>query len=272
MTVVYEDLDLPDGGVPNAYVEIRLAGGGGRPIAGRRVSTGSLITGTTVLRNGAGIDSAGIWQLDLVPNTDILPEGTTWYIRRVIGCDEFISYISVPITGGPFEAFTIEDDPLGTISPSALSAHEARLDLHGGGIEIDYAEISSSVVVTGSALSAAAVPGLQITIPDLARPVYIYTKAAVELGGAATGGSDDVSLGVFPAGSLGAFAALDVVVNEEPSGMDNDGVGGPLYNIVRLPAHSPGDYVVGSQRSVTPFSSTVIASVIQKAIIYAVAR
>lgn len=271
MTVVYEDLDLPDGGVPGAYVEVRLAGGGGRPIAGRRVSTGSLIVGTTYLRNGAGIDSAGVWQMDLVPNSDILPEGTTWYVRRVIGCDEFISYISVPITGGPFEAFTIEDDPLGTIAPSALSAHASDLSLHGGGIEVDYAEIVSSVVVTGSALSAAAVPGLQITIPDLARPVYIYAKAAVELDGAGTGGADDVSLGIFPSGSLGAFSAYDAVALLEANAAAG-GTAETLHSVARLPAHSPGDYVAGAQRTTTPFAARVVASVISKAILYAVTR
>lgn len=271
MTIVFEDLDLPDGGTPNAYVEVRLAGGGGRPIAGRRVSAGTLITGTTYLRNGAGIDSAGVWQLDLVPNSDILPAGTTWYIRRVIGCDEYISYISVPITGGPFEAFTIEDDPLGTIAPSALAAHESRLDLHGGGIEIDYAEITASAVVTGAALAVAAVPGLQINIPDLARPVYIYAKVAVEVPAPTGAGQDDIVVSISPASNLNAFAALDLAAVEEQM-LDGDGTGVNVDLTYRLQPHSQGDYVVGLQRSISPYSARIVASAIQKAVIYAVAR
>lgn len=244
MTVIYEDLDLPDTGTPwPAEVRIRLAGAQGRPVLGKTVSTNKTIVGETLLRTGAGggISNAGLWQADLVPNADILPAGTTYHVARKVGCQVYESYVSVPVTGGPYEAFTLEDDPLGTITPSALSAHASDLALHGGGIEVDYAEFNTAVTVTGTGggFTVAAVPGLTVTVPDLARPVYLFAHVPVIQ---PSGGPAEASWGLFVSGSLGAFAALDVVA---PPDIDTT-TPRHVELFARLDPLSGGDYVVGA--------------------------
>jgi hypothetical protein len=242
MTTVYEDLDLPDGGAPwPASVTVRLAGAQGRPVLGRAITTQRAILGETILRTGAGINNAGVWELDLWPNSDIVPAGTTWYVERRVGCQVFSSYLTVPVTGGPFEATTLEDDPLGTITPSALGHHAGDPTLHGGGIQLDVAYIAAGVTVTGTGggLTATAIPGLIVTVPDLARPVHLLAHVPVLQ---TSGGPADASWGLFRSGSMGAFAGLDAVA---PAGLNTTNAR-PAELFAELPAHSPGDYVVGA--------------------------
>lgn len=268
MTVIYEDLDLPDTSTPwPAEVRVRLAGAQGRPVLGKTVSTGKAIVGEKLLSTGNGITNAGIWTLDLVPNSDILPENTTYRIERSVpGCGTFLSFITVPVTGGPFEAFTVEDDPLGTITPSALAAHASRLDLHGGGIEVAFASISSTVTVTGTGggLFSAAVAGLTVTVPDLARPVYLigHIPAIQPPGGPAEG-----SFGIYPQNSLGIFAQLD---GENIPDMDTT-TARTVDPFVRLPAHTPGDFVIAGQGAGGNLTARVAATVLTLASLRAVA-
>jgi hypothetical protein len=265
MPIVFEDLDLPGGATPDVAVDVRLAGNGGRPIIGKTISTGKLITGTEHLRIGQGIDEEGIWSLDLPGNSDIQPSGTTWRVDRYVGCDVFTSYLSVPVTGGPFEAFTLEADPLNDIDPGALAGHASNSALHGGGIELDYAEITSSVIVTGAAFNLAAVPGLQIDIPDLARPVYVYGHLpALQT----SGGPSEQSWGIFRDGVLSTFSALDAV---SPAGLNTTTTRLALP-FVRLPAHSSGSYVIGGGGNSGNLTARLLPSAINKASIFAVAR
>lgn len=268
MTVIYEDLDLPDTSTPwPAEVRVRLAGAQGRPVLGKTVSTGRAIVGETLLSTGNGISNAGVWSLDLVPNSDIFPENTTYRIeRRVPECGLFVSFVTVPVTGGPFEAFTVEDDPLGTITPSALSAHASDLALHGGGIEVAFASISSTVTVTGTSggFVTAAVPGLLITVPDLARPIYLHGHVpAIQ----PPGGPAEASFGIYPQAQLGIFAALDGVPVPD---MDTT-TARTVDPFARLAAHSPGDYVIAGTGVGGNFTARVSASVLGLASIRAVA-
>lgn len=264
MTAVYEDLDLPSGDTPvPAEVRIRLAGAQGRPVLGKTISTNKAIIGESVLRIGAGINSAGLWTLDLWPNDDIAPAGTTWQITRKVGCDKFTSYISVPVTGGPYEAFTREDDPLGTITPSALAAHGSDFTLHGGGIEVDSAVITSPVTITGTGggLTAAAVPGLLVTAPSVPRILHIWAIVPVLQ---TSGGPAEATYGIFPSGSLGAFAALDVA---NPPGL-NTTLARRAILFAELPALTPGDYVVAGTGTSSNFTTRVNPSALAKARIW----
>lgn len=273
MPVVFEDLDLPAGGAPNAEVRITLVGGGGRPIAGRVQSSGKTIVGTTRLTyDNGGINSQGIWSANLVSNTDILPENTTYLIEREVGCDVPQIFVSVPASGGPFEASTIEDDPLNSIEPSVLSQHAADLALHGGGIEIDYAEITTAVTVTGGAIAVGNVSTLQITVPDLNRPVYLYGNLYVATVSGA--GAQDVQGGIAPISAvtgsqINALALLNASFFE---GTDDDSIPTLLQFFARLPPHSASDYVIGASRISSPFNIRILSTALSKSTFYAVAR
>lgn len=269
MTVIYEDLDLPDSSTPwPAEVRIRLAGAQGRPVLGKKISTGGTIVGELLLSTAnGGIDGSGVWSADLWPSSDISPEGTTWRIERnVPACQSFVTFITSPITGAPVEASTVEDDPLGEIAASALSAHAGRLDLHGGGIEVAFASISTTVVVTGTSggLVTAAVPGLLISVPDLARPIYVigHVPGLQQSGGPAEG-----TFGIYPQGSLGIFAGLDSVPVPD---MDTTTVRS-VEPFGRLPSHSPGNYVIAGTGTGGNLTLKCAASVLNLASIRAVA-
>lgn len=265
MTEIYEDLDLPGipGGTPTpASVTIRLAGAQGRPTLGKTISTNKMIAGELLLSTAnGGINSGGLWRADLVPNSDILPDGTTYLITRRVGCSVFSSYVSVPITGGPYEAFTQEDDPLGAITPSALSAHASRLDLHGGGIEYDYKYIDTVTTVTGSGggIILAPLTGTQVTVPDVGRPVYLQAWLPVV---SPSGAPLEQTWALFNvATGFGAFAALDAT---NPAGLNiTTNRGASLF--ARLPAHSPGNYVIAGTGTGGNLVARAAASTLQRA-------
>jgi hypothetical protein len=273
MPIVYEDLDLPAGGAPNAEVRITLVGAGGRPIAGRVQSTGKTIVGTTVLTyNNGGINSAGIWSADLVANTDILPPNTTYLIEREVGCDIPQIFVSVPASGGPFEASTIEDDPLNSIEPSVLSQHAADLALHGGGIEVQHSDLTTSMTITGAAFTIAQVTGVQIVVPDLNRPVYLHGR--LFLATVSGAGAQDVQACIANAtsvtgGQINALTVLDAVFFE---GTDDDAIPTDVSLFARLPAHSAGAYVIGASRVTSPFNVRVLSSALSKSHLYGVTR
>lgn len=128
MPIVFEDLDLPGGVAPMAAVEIYLAGPGGKPVLGRSLSTGKTIAGQRRLTRGNGIDADGQWQETLVGNDDIEPAGTTYRIIRDCGCFRYDTFISVPVTGGPYEALDLETDPLNAIDQAMLAQLREDID------------------------------------------------------------------------------------------------------------------------------------------------
>jgi hypothetical protein len=135
------NFDLPDGEAPYpSQVRVRLAGAQGLPILGIQISTGHELVGETLLTLNDGIDSEGAWSIPLVGQDDISPEGTTWRIERQLPSGvTHVTFHTVPVTGGPYAAYTLEDDPLGNIAPSALSAHAAKRGIGGhipeGGVD-----------------------------------------------------------------------------------------------------------------------------------------
>jgi len=264
MTVIFEDLDLPGlpGGPPwPAEVRIRLAGAQGRPILGKTISTNKAIVGELLLStDNGGISASGYWSVDLHPNSDILPSGTTYLVTRKVGCNEFSSYLSVPITGGPYEAFTQEDDPVGEITPSALSAHASDLLLHGGGIQYDYKYIDTATVVTGSGggLTLAPLTGTMVTVPDVGRGVWLQAHIPVKQ---QPGGPTDQSWGLFKTTSgYGAFSALDAVTPASLGTVSSRHA--DLWAF--LPAHSQGNYVVAATGQSGNLTAKADASAIQK--------
>lgn len=273
MPIVYEDLDLPAGGSPNAEVRITLVGAGGRPIAGRVQSTGKTVVGTTILTyDNGGINSAGIWSAGLVSNTDILPANTTYLIEREVGCNVPQIFVSVPASGGPFEASTIEDDPLNAIEPSVLSQHGADLALHGGGIELAWQDMTTVATVTGAAFTIAQIPGLQVVVPDLARPVHLLAR--VFLATVSGAGAQDVQACIAPSsavtgGQINALSVIDAVFFE---GTDDDAIPTDKWMYARLPAHSAETYVVGASRVTSPFNVRVLNSALSKSFITALSR
>lgn len=266
--LVYETGLLPCGGASRSTVKITLWGAG-VAVAGHDNTSSSLIHGECVVQP----DSSGFWSVDLVPNSDISPENTTYKIERTTGCGKIVSYINVPAEGGPYEAFTIEGDPMNSITPSALSGHAGDLDLHGGGIEIAYAEITASVRVTGTGAGFGGemreIPGLQVVIPDLDRPIYLESKIQVSAPAStitATSGlavRDTDTLQTMLLALDGSSIKSVPVDTSVPARIPNC--------IVRLPPHSAGDYSAFARAHASPYAVDIIASPLIKAWIRAVA-
>lgn len=259
--IVYEQGLTPCGGASKSFVKITLWGAG-RAIAGRDVVNGTLVQGEcTVIP-----DASGYWQVDLTPTSYIAPENTTYRIERTNGCEPIVSYITVPSEGGPYEAFTIEGDPMNTITPSALSAHAGDLTLHGGGIEVDYAEITSSVPVTGAATSLQMVTGLSVDIPDIPRPVDVTARAHIT-----TSTTSPIDVGLsnqwdgITASQIFIFFLIDSTTYEPTTSSITATVN--LY--FRVPANSPQTIAVCARATNSPYIATVVASTLQKSSIRA---
>jgi hypothetical protein len=168
MPVVFENLELPGGGTPPCVVDITLVGAGGRPVAGTQISTGLTIVSTRHVIPNAD----GIWTITLPGNDDISPDNTAWLINRICGCNEYETFISVPATGGPYEASELETDPLSSIAPSALAEHEADIHLHGGGDELFNVELGINLGPITS-VSYVDMAGLTATIVVPDRPFVL---------------------------------------------------------------------------------------------------
>lgn len=128
MTVVVEDLDLPNSQTPYAQVDITLAGNDCAPVFGYH-SVSHAVIGTLQLKPGNGIDANGIWQADLIPNSLITPAGTSYRIvRRASDGSKWISCVEVPVvTGGA--AIPVSELPQDTpegIDPTALGLHATQ--------------------------------------------------------------------------------------------------------------------------------------------------
>lgn len=107
MTAVSEDLDLPPG--YEAVINLTLwAPWSSQPVLGFNTLDEHSLAGTW--RVVAGED--GTWQFDFVPNDLILPAGTWWRIdRHISGCETLTTFISVPVSGGPFQVADLQVDP-----------------------------------------------------------------------------------------------------------------------------------------------------------------
>lgn len=263
MTIVFEDLDLPGGGTPPTLITIQLWGAG-QPIVGRQISTNKYIGGVERIYP----DALGEWSIDLVPNSDILPENTSYKLTHLFGCNEVVSYISVPVSGGPVTPQQIEVDAMNAIAPSLLSVHAADLDLHGGGLEYDYAEIVSAVTVTGSAVANGFVGQLAVTVPDVARPVYLEANVILQAlsitvtGNAALAPWDGVTA------TSGFLGWIDSAV-EYPI-TSNAGNSRKIRLVRRLPPNSPGLYAVSARSGASPWAINAYGDSVTKSWIRAI--
>ncbi len=264
--IIFEQGLTPCGGASTSVVKITLWGAG-KAIAGRNTVAGTLVQGECVVVP----DASGYWQTDLVPNSYIAPENTTYKVERSTGCNTIVSYISVPSEGGPYEVFTIEGDPMNNIAPSQLAGHAGNLALHGGGIEVDYAELASSISVTGSSTQSRYINGLHVVIPDIARPVYVEAVVPLVLPAAGTRvGSASLTdrWGGTPSELIFEFFIINT--SQVPlvgSGSDDVRVAHLFY---RVPANTPTTIAVMAKSRSTPYSVTVSPSSLSKASIRAV--
>lgn len=262
---VYEQGVLPCGGASTAVVKITLWGAGA-PVAGRNAINGTLVTGECTILP----DASGFWQADLVPNGYIAPENTTYKVERKLGCQNIVSYISVPSEGGPYEVFTIQGDPMNAIAPSALAGHASDTALHGGGIEVDYSELTSNVLVTGNAFNTRYVNGLHVVIPDIARPVYVTARVYMILpdAGPRTGAAilSDQWDGL-PNSLIGDFFIIDNSATPNSLTSTTSGVVNLFY---RVPPNTPTTIAVGARSQSSPYSATIMGSIFAKSLIRAV--
>lgn len=133
MTIVVEDLDLPDSTTPWAQVDITLAGAECRPVMGYHSLTHTMI-GTRSLKPSDGINADGSWQADLVPNSLITPAGTQYRITRRSNDGSVWStcHLVPVVTGaGTVSTMATQTDATGPITPTALAAHMASQSVHG---------------------------------------------------------------------------------------------------------------------------------------------
>lgn len=119
--------------------------------------------------------------------------------------------------------------------------------------EIDFDELLSNVTISaiGNILTVTAVTELlRVSVPDLPAPVYVGGQAAVQ--NATAGNSNlDVYLVIGPAsaaGTLSAASAIDAHGVINVGGSTTEPPGRKLRVERRIPAHSPGDYILGAWR------------------------
>jgi hypothetical protein len=187
---------------PDTTVVVSLAWPTGT-LAGRSFSAALGSTSVTV-------DVAGDLMTVTVPDelTTLIPSGnaTTWALRESIEGDDEVVILgnwgsSLMAAGTSLLSATVSDGDLNvdvtvtTLGGAALTAHAADAELHGGGIELDYDSrvTDLSITATGFALTEI----LRVTVPVIARPVYLEFDASVS----ASSGTASVLLALGPAGS-----------------------------------------------------------------------
>lgn len=135
MTVIQNKVVNAAGGpVVGARVTVRLYTGdtpdGGPPqpgfVPGQQQTLVDMALMTT--------DAAGLWTIDLIPNSEIIPASSLYQITEEPNAGTVKRYfIQVPPAGGPFFAGDIlVDPPTVSFEPSGLQEHLASLNPHPG--------------------------------------------------------------------------------------------------------------------------------------------
>lgn len=105
---------------------------------------------------------------------------------------------------------------------------------------------------------------LRVSVPDLPCPVYVGGQATFQ--NATAGNSNlDVYLVVGPAsaaGTLSAAAAVDANGIINVGGTTTEPPGRKIRVERRIPAHSPGDYIVGAWRETGSDTGTAIGNAV----------
>jgi hypothetical protein len=103
MTIVTECLNHP-----HQVAVIATLWGDTKPVVGLHQPTNILVTSFTTHTVGA----SGCWSLDLPPNSEIEPANTVYRLMRDDICkdgrEDYITFISVPATGGPYLAWDLQ--------------------------------------------------------------------------------------------------------------------------------------------------------------------
>lgn len=223
MATVTNTITKPGGEVaPRATVIIEL-------VAGTEITSG-FVTATDAEVLGRYTFSAGddgTWSKTLTANSDLTPANTMYRItEQAVGDADSrtVWYVVVPAGVGTHPVVDIRYDPV-TAVPTVDPSNE-----------VDAAEITASTdpLAVSSALTLVAAPGLTVTVPDLARPVYLSTECS--LNPSVTG---VVTLSIAPVGSTVITSSVGGT-NTSIAAATNLG----CFARARLPAHSAGDYGV----------------------------
>lgn len=198
-------------------------------VAGVEITSG-FVSATNVEILGRNTFSAGVdgtWSKSLTANSDLTPANTMYRVtEQAVGDPDSrtIRYIVVPAGAGTHPVATIEYLPV-TAVPTVEPSNE-----------VDAAEITTSTaaLAVSSALTLVAAPGLTVTVPDLARPVYLATECS--LNPSVTG---VVTLSIAPVGSTVITQGVGGT-NKSITAATAEG----CFARARLPAHSAGDYGV----------------------------
>src|SRR5262245_975954 len=93
-------------GKPNQIPILATLWGDTKPVVGHDTVTDDLVTTVSTYT-----DVNGCWTMNLVPNSQIEPPNTVWRIMRDDVCDgrnDYITFLSVPATGGPYDAWDLQ--------------------------------------------------------------------------------------------------------------------------------------------------------------------
>lgn len=215
MTVVQETLVLP-GGDPAAFavITVQLVG----PDGAAFVPPDETIVATEKIR--ANVD--GEWSIDLVPNSEIIPEGTTW--RRTVTAARSIrqavadDYLLVPDSVAPVEVQDILVDPPGPVPSAPLASHIVDQGegshLPDGGAEGEVPTIIGGEVVWGPQSGAVASVNGETGVVSL-------SAADVGAATAAQGATaDSAGAAIFAHVASGGHGAVNITVADSGGNFD----------------------------------------------------
>lgn len=219
MTTITETVLTPgDAPLSRGTVKIDVVGTNADPVTAFRPD------GTIVHELDLALDSNGAWARDLDPTSVLQPSGVLYRRRiNIDGIPAATDIFDAPASG-TFQLGDVLETPPGAL-PSASPSNE-----------VDVAEeVTSDItgLATGGVLQLIAVPGIVVTVPDLARPVWIMAQAVLDFDNAPA----SIACAIAAPGSsaLGQQIAFAGGVTN----IDTDLVSQTAWAL--LPAHSPGD-------------------------------
>lgn len=118
--------------------------------------------------------------------------------------------------------------------------HATDASLHGGGIELDYAEIAEFEAFTATGFDTEQITGLTVAVPDIPRPAYLI--ADVRVGPVTT--TSDLTMGLSPVagtGSGGVAAARNGKTLYAVPAVGVEAGGRAVTLVHRLPAGTPAE-------------------------------
>lgn len=135
MTTINEDIDLPgveeDFTTP-IFITVAVVGENSREIRAFHPSTGVTLVSPNRFRLNSNTTT---WSLDLLPNEELVPEGTVYKRTITVGTrfsqeDLFL----VPPTGGPFTVEELLTEEPATLESSSLQSHSLQVEEEEQGV------------------------------------------------------------------------------------------------------------------------------------------